>query len=373
MKLTSFGRYGHFPHDISGNLTVFRNALRILFRKLHLGEVMCTLSLLQPAGAVVIRHDLDRQAYRQLASAEAFSGVVEIEVDTGFGIRRGSGVVIDEHWVLTAAHVTAGAGNHAVQVRAGGTSIGAVELRYAGGWAASPSPGLTQGGDLVLVRLGQSSSLTPAVIAPNVSPGAIAFLGGYGRSGNGILGATSSPELLFAMNVVDRQIAAPGGGLLATDFDDGSLARNSLEASTVRRTYFDVGFDGPRLSDRLLDVAPSSSIADWGGLPMASSFFPWMPDEFLEGTTAAGDSGGALFVFDASAQQWQLAGISSWGVNPLLSDGFARTDSRYGDIALFTDLSEHGDWIAANIPEPTSLVWLGLLLLGRRVPRAASS
>jgi hypothetical protein len=54
-----------------------------------------------------------------------------------------------------------------------------------------------------------------------------------------------------------------------------------------------------------------------------------------------------------------------------LSDGFARGDSRYGDLAFFTDLTRHHEWIAATIPEPACLAWLGLLLLARR-SRSAS-
>lgn len=336
-------------------------------RKFPEALAICAFSGALSAEAVVVRHDLELDAYRQLAGAAPFSGVVEVEVDTGLGTRRGSGVVIDDQWVLTAAHVTSGAGSASVRVSAGGSTIDAVELRYADDWAGSPTPSLTQGSDLVLVRLGTATPLAPAVIAPEVMPGSIAFIGGYGRTGNGVLGASGAPELLFAMNGIDRRVATAGGGLLVTDFDDGSSSRNALDAATVRRTYYDLGFDDPALTSSVLDASPGTSLADWGGLPTASSFFSGLADEFLEGTSAPGDSGGPMFVFDAGENQWQLAGLSSWGVNPLLPEGFARTDSRYGDLAFFTDLSAHRSWIAAQVPEPAGLLWLGLLLaLGRR-------
>lgn len=333
------------------------------------------LGLIAAAPAVVVRHDLERNNYRALAEAAPFAGMVEIEVDTGLGIRRGSGVVVAGDWVLTAAHVTAGAGHAAVRVRSGGAAIAAIaaaELRYAPGWAAAPSPGLDQGADLVLVRLGTPTPLAPAAVAPRVSPGAVAFLGGYGRTGTGVLGAAGPAERLFAMNVIDRRLAAPGGGLLVTDFDDGSASRNALDAATVRRTYYDLGFDGPQLSSSVLDLPPGTSLAGWEGLPTASAFFPGMAHAFLEGTSAPGDSGGPLFVFDAGENLWQLAGISSWGINPLLPEGFARSDSRYGDLAFFTDLTTHHEWIAATVPESSWLPWLGLgLLTGiRRRPSA---
>lgn len=310
-----------------------------------------------------MRHDIERDAYRQLAAAEPFAGVVEIVVETGLGTRRGSGVVVGENWVLTAAHVTAGAGHASVSVRTGSGAIDAAELRYAEGWAASPAPGLAQGSDLVLVRLGTPTSLAPAAIAPQVAIGTVGFLGGFGRTGTGVLGASQPAELLFAMNGIDRQIATIAGGLLATDFDDGSSSRNALDATTARRTYYDLGFDDPKLSSTVLDAAPGTSLADWGGLPTASSFFAGLADEFLEGTSAGGDSGGPLFIFDAGENQWQLAGLNSWGINPLLPEGFARSDSRYGDLAFYTDLTTHRDWIAATVPEPTILAFGSLALL----------
>src|SRR5690606_19627531 len=50
-----------------------------------------------------------------------------------------------------------------------------------------------------------------------------------------------------------------------------------------------------------------------------------------EATTAAGDSGGPLFLGDA------VAGITSWG-----SSG----SSRYGDMARYTRVSFHKSWIS---------------------------
>jgi hypothetical protein len=51
-----------------------------------------------------------------------------------------------------------------------------------------------------------------------------------------------------------------------------------------------------------------------------------------------------------------------------LPEGFARYDSRYGDLSFFTDLSRHQDWIRTTIPEPATGALLAVAaagLLGR--------
>lgn len=321
--------------------------------------------LMIPAASlgVVVRHDIAIDAYRGLAASEPFAGVAAVKVGAGFGGRTGSGVVLADRWLLTAAHVVWGVQASSVRVEIGGRQIQAAEIRYPTAWANSPQTSLSQGSDLALIRLAENSGVASTDVFSGTASGQVAFLGGFGRTGNGILGAAGSSELLVAMNVIDRQIAtANGGGFLVTDFDDGTIARNSLDAAIARRTYYDAGFSAPLLTSTVLDAGPSLSQATFLGLPTAADFFPGLAAEFLEGTSASGDSGGPLFLFDAATGQWTVAGITSWGVNPLLPAGFARTDSRYGDLAFFTDLTANSDWIFANIPEP-SVAWMIVISL----------
>ncbi len=340
-----------------------RTATRII----GIAETICIFALPSALPAVVVRHDLDLSAYAALAAQEAFAGVAKVRAGIGFGGRTGSGVVVADRWLLTAAHVVWGTSAGAVSVEIGGRRIAVEEIRFPAAWSASPATGLTQGSDLALIRLATDADAAPAAISSNVAAGQVAFLGGFGNTGNGILGAASSPGLYFAMNIIDRLVAtADGGRLLATDFDDGTALRNSLNAATARRTYYDAGFSASLLTATVLDTYPPTSQATFAGLPTAADFFPGLAEEFLEGTTASGDSGGPLFVWDMDAG-WSVAGTASWGVNPLLPAGFARTDSRYGDVAIFTDLTANSAWIKANIPEPApawllaaALVWVGI-------------
>jgi secreted trypsin-like serine protease len=91
---------------------------------------------------------------------------------------------------------------------------------------------------------------------------------------------------------------------------------------------------------------------------------------FPEGTTAQGDSGGPLFLFNEDRQRWELAGVTSFGLNPLYPPGFNREDSRYGDLSFFSDVSAQGDWLdSVMIPECSTAFFCfagSFLFLSRR-------
>lgn len=327
--------------------------------------------LMQVEGlAIVIRDDLSVDAYADLAGQEAFRGLLGVSGGSGLGTTRGSGVLLNDEWALTAAHVVWDQSLASLRVQWGGGFRVVDEVVFPGGWSANPGVGLGQGSDLALLRLAAPFAFgTTTPLASGSLLGEEVVMLGSGRGGNGLIGAfLSGGEALGAMNLLDRQLVVDGGGLLVTDFDGGRANQNSLNAPTVDQRYYDDGFVDPLLSEVLLGAREVSAVG-FAGHPTAGDLFAGLPDEFMEGTTAAGDSGGPWFV-QGRGGEWSLAGVTSWGVNPLLPEGFARGDSRYGDVSFATDLTWHREWINSTIPEPemaSSVVMvLGLAVLRRR-------
>lgn len=299
-------------------------------------------------GAVVVSHEVSSRGYAELGETLQDFGMIRL--DAGIS---GSGVMISEEWLLTAAHVVAGQSN--LTVTAGSVSRSSLEIRIHPGWDSTSEVGLRQGSDLALVRiapLGLDSS--PLILADELALGQTALFGGFGRTGNGLVGATLESGLPFgANNTIDRLFATEGGGgLLVTDFDSGFSQHNTLNSHTVARTFYDSGFQNPSLSAEILGEGSSALEMD-----------------LFEGTTADGDSGGPLFVYDAEMARWELAGVTSWGTNPLFPSGASRQSSRYGDLSFFTDVTAHREWIFTTIPEPRVVPLLLLafaILLGKR-------
>jgi hypothetical protein len=145
---------------------------------------------------------------------------------------------------------------------------------FADGWMTDPAVGLRQGSDLALLRLASPLSYgRETALASGGLLGETAVLLGTGRSGNGLIGAfLSGGEPLGAMNVIDRQLAAGTGGLLATDFDGGRSNQNALESATADRRYYDDGFENPLLSQVLLDSGGRSEIG-FAARPTAADLF----------------------------------------------------------------------------------------------------
>jgi hypothetical protein len=137
---------------------------------------------------------------------------------------------------------------------------------------------------------------------------------------------------------------------------------NSLNEATVDLRYFDIS-GPPLLSEAVFGNGMMASSAGFDGLSLQFGA------PFPEGTTARGDSGGPLFIYSGERARWELAGVTSFGENPLYPAGFNRFDSRYGDLSFYTDVSGQQDWLdSVMVPEPSTsvLMFMGLLFLMRR-------
>jgi hypothetical protein len=283
-----------------------------------------------------------------------------VEITEGSARYRGTGVLIADNWVLTAAHNWDAQALTALTFHLGGSSYRAAADAWfqTPGWTASPEVGLAQGWDLALFRLSTSvSGVTPARVYSGGSElgVGVTFLGA-GLAGTAATGPRSNPTPSFyaGTNVIDRVIAWDdgtfgSGGLLAWDFDDGSSRRNTLAGTSIADE-----------NGRFSPVS-GATIHTQSSAPGLTAY---------EAASAAGDSGAPAFAdFGHGAE---LIGLVSWGVNP--SNPANLYGSGYGDITYLTRLSAHREWIYATIPEPAqsgatvALCLLGFALSRRRSP-----
>lgn len=329
--------------------------------------LVMTFALFSDVSGVTLRHGLDALAGKDLAAKIDFADVVQVAVgSTGGGGISGSGVLLNDGWVLTAAHVVNSAAAGEVTVQSGGAEYCVTSVHANPGWLAHPATGLAQRSDLVLLRLSDPAPSAPVVPLwqGGGSDPLIGLMAGFGNGGNGLLGAYLPADGLQAgFNFVDRHLLADGGAFWVTDFDSGQSRHNSLNLATVDLRHFDLGKGNPKLSETVFTVAENASQAGFGGLPTGASFFPELGEVFMEGTTARGDSGGPLFLYSQDRSRWELAGVTSFGVNPLFPAGFNRFDSRYGDLSFFSDVSNQKEWLdSVMIPEPSQAILLAMSL-----------
>lgn len=320
--------------------------------------------------AITYSHDIAESEYGALAAQSAFSSFADVTYTNNFGQSTGGGVMISDNWLLTAAHVTWGSQQSGdVSIKFGGQQFTPSHVIYHPEWTAAPQVGLSQGSDLALIRLSGAPNHFSSIINTPVSAGTVGVPVGSGLTGTGFSGATDTTlQPLAAMNIIDRVVSTETSGtFLVTDFDSGSSFFNSLNQPTVPTIHYDDGFPG--LQNAVIPNSSSLSAEGFSELPTVLDLFGTGPDLFLEGTTAIGDSGGPIYLLNEVSGEWEVAGLTSWGTNPLLEDGPDRQSSTYGDLAFYTSLYEHRDWINSIVPEPQSYtlilgalsaIWLGM-------------
>lgn len=309
-----------------------------------------------PLSAVVVNDfpglDQAQSVAATLLSQPGYAATGWVEIQEGSSRFRGTGILLQNNWVLTTGHNWLAEAVTGLTFHHQGVAYTARPDSWIQhpGWAADPKVGPGQGRDIGLFQL--TASIPGVAPAPlyggSAERGATVTFLGAGSAGTGSEGPRLNTTPLFyaGTNIIDRVLRFDtGGGLLAFDFDDETLQRNTLTGNSV----FDVsGVD--------FATIPGGSIQYQSSTTALTS---------LEATSAAGDSGAPAFADFGNGPE--LVGLVSWGVNP--SEPSNLYGSTYGDITYLSRISASRDWIMGVIPEPA----LAVLAAGLTVLLAVSN
>lgn len=300
-----------------------------------------------------------------------FEGVGVVSISEDNADYTATGTLLNNQWVLTAAHDWT-SGVNSIAFLIGGTTYAAdmTSLRQHPLWSDSERPSPSQGWDIALFRLATpvtNTMIFPQLYTKSDEMGKVAIILGVGDIGTGSVpssGQTNNPPLVHAaMNIVDRTTSQTNlgysGGLLMVDFDSGTNAAQNTLGNSYHPGGDPWAWAG---TNTITTLNPPGAIAgsDSSNNPLV------LNGDILEGSMVFGDSGGSVFIEDEGI--WKLAGVNSSGGNPW--DALVNTNGSrglYGNLGSHTRISQHTDWIESVIPEPGTgallIMGLGLALI----------
>jgi hypothetical protein len=252
---------------------------------------ICLLAVSTTTPAIIMRHDVDDAAYRELGERHRMT-VVDVAVPGGDGVPmhgNGAGTLIAPQWVLTAAHVATGikpgyptsrvSAPHTVHVDGKPFLVEQVILHP--DWKDVEGPA-----DIALLRLAEPvPGAQPACLySRDDEVGQVTVLVGRGSPGNGLVGPTRFDAVLRGATVRIDAIESEGA-VLAWPF----RAPDDPEATPLEGISGPGDSGGPAflMLDGQLCVAGVSSRQDHMGLsegrytvrefyPRVSHFLPWL-------------------------------------------------------------------------------------------------